>query len=76
MHGPLVANALAQMLVGGIVGEPLELILDRFAQNVRRLHNRILGCFGCKLGIEVGDVQDRLNRGLERGLDFLGEESR
>jgi hypothetical protein len=57
-HDVTVVDALAEVFVRWVVGEPPELILDCLRQ-VRVLHHRILGLLVRKVGIKVGDVEDR-----------------
>ena len=58
-HGARVADALAQVLVAGVVGEPTELVLYHRGQ-LRVENDAVCGCLGGELGIKVGYVKDRL----------------
>ena len=57
-HDTRVADALAEVLVAGIVREAAELVLHRLRQG-RLVDVRILRLLACELGIEVRRVQHR-----------------
>jgi len=57
-HGSIAAYALAQVLVGRVIGEPSELVLNGLGE-VRVLDDGVLSHLACELRIEVCNVQHR-----------------
>ena len=55
-HSSVVVDTFAQVLVGRVVGEPSEFILDGLGE-VRVFDDRILSHFAREFRIEVGNVQ-------------------
>ena len=66
-HGPVAAGTFAQVLVGRVIGEPSEFVLDGLGE-VRIFNDRILSHLACEFRVKVGDVQYRL---LERGAKCI-----
>lgn len=73
-HNTRIAYALTEVLIAGIVSEATELVLDCLRER-RGIHVRVLRPLAREFGVEVRNVQDGLHTGLERGLDFLRQES-
>lgn len=57
-HSSIAAYALAQVLVGRVIGEPSELVLNGLGE-VRVLDDGVLSHLARELRIEVGNVQHR-----------------
>lgn len=71
---PLIVDALAEVFVRGVIGEPSELVLNCLRQ-LGVSDDGVLSLLVGKVGVKVGNVQDRFNTGLEWWLIFLGDES-
>ena len=57
-HNARVVDALAEVLISGVVCEPAELVLDGLGQR-RLVDVRVLRLLARELGVEVGRVQYR-----------------
>lgn len=55
-HGSIVVDTFAQVLVGGVIGEPSEFVLDGLGE-VRVLDDGVLSHLTREFRIEVGNVQ-------------------
>jgi hypothetical protein len=55
-HGTIVVDTLAQVLVGRVIGEPSELVLNGLGE-VRVLDDGVLSHLAREFRIEVGNVQ-------------------
>ena len=67
-HGSIMIDALTQVLVGRVIGEPSELVLNGLGK-VRVLDDGILSHLAREFRIEVGDIQHRF---LETGVYNIG----
>jgi len=67
-HGTIVVDALAQVLVGRVVSEPSELVLNGLGE-VRVLDDGVLSHLARKFRIKVCNIQHRF---LEIGICNIG----
>jgi len=67
-HSSIAAYTLAQMLVGRVISEPSELVLNGLGE-VRVLDDGVLSHLARELRIEVGNVQHRFLETYNIGTD-------
>ena len=71
-HGAVVVYALAQVFVGGVIGEPSEFVLHGFGE-VGVLDDRVLSHLAREFGVKVGNVQHGF---LERNAQSVSTDAR